>query len=63
MEDEVVKKRLEVNREILRNLSDWVEKYPELRFCQILHCTGIVSPQDTFFYRESTDTLQNMCKN
>jgi len=54
-----IKKRQTANLEIISLLSNIVEKYPELRFCQIL---TILNLDKDRFYEESVDTLQELKK-
>ena len=67
---EMIKKRQEANREIVKLVSDVVDKYPDLRFGQILANLSIieydygadkVTPKD-IFYEEPVITL-NRIKN
>lgn len=50
-----IESRQECNKEILSILMDIVEKYPELRFQQIL---SILNIDNDGFYIESCDTLE-----
>lgn len=50
-----IESRQECNKEILSILTDIVEKYPELRFQQIL---SILNIDNDGFYIESCDTLE-----
>ena len=54
-----IKKRQTANLEIISLLSNIVEKYPELRFCQIL---TILNLDKDKFYEESVDTLKELQK-
>lgn len=51
----MIESRQECNKEILSILMDIVEKYPELRFQQIL---SILNIDNDGFYIESCDTLE-----
>lgn len=52
--------RLEANREILKNLSNVVEKEPDWRFHQILQNIGIEIPGSDQWYEESEETFNNI---
>ena len=51
--------RRESNNEILKILTEYVEKYPEQRFGQILYNFGFL-PYGDPFYEESVDTLERV---
>lgn len=55
-----MKKKQEINREILKILSDLNEKYPELRFNQLLFNAGVSQSEELKYYTESCETLKNM---
>lgn len=48
------------NRAILKILSDYVEKYPDTRFGQMLYNLGISSAAENNFYVESSKTYQDI---
>lgn len=53
--------RKQANRAILLELYNLVEKYPDLRFWQILYNCGIFPPSFIDpFYEESEETLNRM---
>lgn len=52
--------RQEYNRSILVLLSDYIEKYPELRFGQLLCNFTPFNKDHDPFYDESYDTLEYM---
>jgi hypothetical protein len=63
--------RLEANIEILKILSEYLEKNPDMRFGQALNNLGIVEQKlnidgstvwENYFYIESEDTLNRMKK-
>lgn len=54
-----IKERQLSNLEILSFIRSLVEKYPKLRFCQIL---TILKLDKDRFYEESTDTLKSIVK-
>lgn len=54
-----IKERQSSNLEILSFLRNIVEKYPELRFCQIL---AILKLDEDRIYEESSDTLKKIVK-
>lgn len=54
-----IKERQLSNLEILSFIRNIVEKYPKLRFCQIL---TILKLDKDRFYEESTDTLKSIVK-
>lgn len=47
--------RQEYNRKIVSQISEMVEKCPDLRFIQILWALGIINHEDRF-YEESNET-------
>lgn len=57
--------RQESNKILVQLLSNAVEKYPDLRFHQILHTVGIEKQHDVgltedLFYEESVTTLERV---
>lgn len=61
--------RQEFNREILKRISEYNEKYPDMRFHQILHNLGIIRIQLNSeglrlvfdqYSEESKETLKNV---
>lgn len=50
--------RHDTNLEILDKLKEYVEKYPDMRFCQLLHMLGFYNGDK--FYEESITTLVNI---
>ena len=52
--------RQEANRELIVNLSAYVELYPDLRFGQILEGFGFVVEDTDMFNEESVDTLERV---
>ena len=54
-----IENRQVANRELLKVLSEYVEKYPQQRFGQILVNYGFVTQGDPF-YEESVDTLEKV---
>lgn len=57
--EEKISARRESNNEILKILTEYVEKYPEQRFGQILYNFGFL-PYGDPFYEESVDTLERV---
>ena len=68
-----ISKRQESNRVLVQLITDMVEKYPDLRFHQILHSLDIVIPRENMtgdhedgmqdlFYEESVKTLDRVSK-
>lgn len=53
--------RQEINREIIKQISEFNEEHPDLRFDQILWILGIENGQDNF-YRESQATLDDVLR-
>lgn len=51
--------RLLCNRIILKKITEYTEKHPDLRFNQILSNLGVT--WDDLFFEESSDTLSYMC--
>ena len=58
--DNQVKNRQIYNREIVKKISEMVEKYPDLRFTQILLCMEILDKKRDLFYEESLTTLMRI---
>ena len=54
--------RQEANRELIENLTAYVEKYPDLRFGQILEIFGFVINDINLYNEESVDTLERVRK-
>ena len=52
--------RLEANRSIVNLIKETVEKYPDLRFHQILQNIGVEKPGTDQWYEESIETLCNI---
>ena len=52
--------RIEANREILKRISEIVERFPDWRFHQILQNMGIENVGADKFYEESVDTLDGI---
>ena len=52
--------RQEANKELMKIISSYVEKYPELRFGQILEGFGFVVQDTDTFNEESVDTLKRV---
>lgn len=52
--------RQEANLELIENLKTSVEKYPDLRFGQILEGFGFVVEDIDLFNEESVDTLERV---
>lgn len=50
--------RHDTNLEILDKLKEYIEKYPDMRFCQLLHMLGFYNGDK--FYEESITTLVNI---
>lgn len=50
----------ETNLEILDYIKDVIERYPNLRFCQILWGLKIIRHNIDNFYEESKDTLNRV---
>lgn len=59
---EKISHRQEANRELIQNLSAYVEMYPDLRFGQILEGFGFVVEDTDLFNEESVDTLERVRK-
>lgn len=57
-----IKNRQFYNKQILSKLSAFIDKYPDLRFGQLLIDVGCVEDSQSLFYEESKDTL-NKIKN
>lgn len=55
------------NKAILSKLSDLIDKYPDMRFNQLLWATGIIANDENGiidkFYEESEATWRGMCNN
>lgn len=62
--DDKIKSRYQYNCAIIFKLSQLVEKYPELRFIQLLQAIGIVDADGRDrFYEESVDTWKGITEN
>jgi hypothetical protein len=62
--DKKIRLRYHYNRVILDKLAELVEKYPDLRFIQLLHGIGIVDADGRDrFAEESVDTWEGIVKN
>lgn len=59
---EKISHRQEANKELIQNLSAYVEMYPDLRFGQILEGFGFVVEDTDLFNEESVDTLERVRK-
>ena len=59
---EKISHRQEANKELILNLSAYVEMYPDLRFGQILEGFGFVVEDTDLFNEESVDTLERVRK-
>ena len=59
-QQEKISHRQEANRELIENLAGYVEKYPDLRFGQILEDFGFVIEDTDLFNEESVDTLERV---
>lgn len=59
-QQEKISHRQEANRELIQNLTAYVEKYPELRFGQILDGFGFIIQDIDLFNEESVDTLKRV---
>lgn len=57
--EEICKLRHRLNKKILEYIGNIADKYPELRFCQIMSILGLETKQDRF-YEESYDTYQKI---
>lgn len=61
-QQEKISHRQEANRELIQNLTAYVDKYPDLRFGQILEGFGFVIEDTDLFNEESVDTLERVRK-
>ena len=61
-QQEKIHYRQEANRELIENLAAYVEKYPDLRFGQILEIFGFVINDINLYNEESVDTLERVRK-
>ena len=61
-QQEKISHRQEANRELIENLAVYVEKYPDLRFGQILEIFGFVINDINLYNEESVDTLERVRK-
>jgi hypothetical protein len=59
-QQEKISHRYEANKELIQNLSAYVELYPEFRFGQILEGFGFVVQDSDLFNEESVDTLERV---
>lgn len=58
--DKDIGSRYTSNRRILQKLSVLVEKYPDIRFNQLLQDVKVVLPNTDQFYEESIETLNRL---
>ena len=61
-QQEKIHYRQEANRELIEKLTTYVEKYPDLRFGQILEIFGFVINDINLYNEESVDTLERVRK-
>ena len=57
-----IEKRQECNNKIIQKLSEYINKYPQVRFLQALYNLNIVCTNKDQWYEESQDTLKNIKK-
>lgn len=63
MNKEKIEKRQSANLELIQNLQNYIEKYPNLRFGQILIIGSFIANDNTStFYEEPVDVLQRLKK-
>ena len=55
-----IKSRQEYNKQIINKLSYYVDKYPDLRFGQILVIFNFIKTEIDIFYEEPEDTLKHI---
>lgn len=58
--ENIVKSRYDYNRQIINLLSEYIEKYPEIRFGQLLVDLECVVDSQLTFYEEPKDMLERM---
>lgn len=56
----VIKNRQDYNRQIINLLSAYIEKYPEIRFGQLLVDLECVPDSQSIFHEEPKDMLERM---
>ena len=58
--ENIVKSRYDYNRQIINLLSEYIEKYPEIRFGQLLVNLECVADLQMTFHEEPKDMLERM---
>lgn len=58
--ENVIKNRQDYNQQIVNLLSWYVEKYPDIRFGQLLVDIECVPDSQSIFYEESKNTLERI---
>ena len=59
--EEIIKNRQKSNKKLLTILEEYITKYPNFRFIQLLWLLDIVNNDDRF-YEESVETLEIVLK-
>ena len=59
--EEIIKHRQKSNKKLLTILEEYITKYPNFRFIQLLWLLDIVNNDDRF-YEESEETLETVLK-
>lgn len=60
LDKEYDSKRVEANKEIIKILSIYLEKNPQIRFNQALVNLGMYDSQGNSYYQEPWDTLEDL---
>ena len=58
--ENTIKNRYDYNRQIINLLSEYIEKYQEIRFGQLLIDLGCIEDSQITFYEEPKDMLERM---
>ena len=59
-ESALVKERKQYNQDIIEILSKIMEKYPSLRFMQILYNAKVIDSEGDFYNQEPTETFKKL---
>ena len=60
IDKDAIKNRQFYNKQIINKLSAFIDKYPDLRFGQLLIDLGCVEDSQSLFYEESKDTFKKI---
>ena len=60
IDNDAIKNRQFYNKQIINKLSAFIDKYPDLRFGQLLIVLGCVEDSQSLFNEESKDTFKKI---